>query len=285
LHPGLLATIPGNPVRSCLGLLVGGLLAGVISGGCAESASFFRSTPAYYPTAQQNYEYALKELKAGNYLTAQQYFQHVRTAFGFSKWATLAELGNADCDVGRERYTEAIDEYKQFIKAHPAHERVNDGYAAFKIGEAYHKQIPSDWFLAPPSYEKDQGPVLDALRELNAFIEQYGDSSYAPKARQLIADCVKRLADHELYVANFYLARDKPYAAIGRLEALLKSYPGAQREPETLLLLGKTYLKMERHDDARRTFVKLATEHPDDYRSEKARLFVQFIDKRFPSTR
>jgi outer membrane protein assembly factor BamD len=249
--------------------------------GCAESASFFRSTPAFYPTAEKNYEYALKELKSGNYVTAQSYFQHVRTTFGFSKWATLAELGNADCDVGRERYTEAIDEYKQFVKAHPTHERVQDGYAAFKIGEAYHKQIPSDWFLSPPSYEKDQGPVIDALRELTTFVEQFGDSPYAANARKLIADCVKRLADHEMYVANFYLKRDKPYAAIGRLESLLKQYPGAQREPETLLLLGRTYLKMEKPEDARRTFVKLATEHPDDYRAEKARRFVVFIDRRF----
>ena len=247
-----------------------------------SAANFFRGTPTFFPTAQQNYEYGLKELKANNWLTAIQYFQNVKTTFGFSKWATLAELGIADANVGREKYTEAIDGYKQFIKAHPGHERVQDGYAAFKIGEAYHKQIPTDWFVTPPSYEKDQGPVLDALRELNNFADQYGDSPYAPKARQLIGDCVRRLADHELYVARFYLDRNKPYAAIGRLEGLLKDYPGAQKEPETLMLLGRTYLKMDKPDKAREVFVKLASDHPDDYRAGKAKLYIEYIDKRKP---
>jgi outer membrane protein assembly factor BamD len=93
---------------------------------------------------------------------------------------------------------------------------------------------------------------------------------------------VRRLADHELYVARFYLDRNKPYAAIGRLEGLLKDYPGAQKEPETLMLLGRTYLKMEKADKAREVFVKLASDHPDDYRAGKAKLYIEYIDKRKP---
>jgi outer membrane protein assembly factor BamD len=244
-------------------------------------SNFLKSTPSFFATAAQNYDYGVKELKSGNWLTAIQYFQHVKSSFGFSKWATLAELGIADANIGREKYTEGIDGYKQFIKAHPSHERVQDGYVGFKVGEAYHKQIPSDWFLVPPSYEKDQGPVHDALRELQAFVETSADSPYAPKARDLIGDCIRRLAEHELYVARFYLDRNKPYAAIGRLEGLVHDYPGAKREPETLLLLGQTYLKMEKPADARTTFEKLAKDHPNDFRAEKAKLYIQFIDRRY----
>jgi len=255
----------------------------VLGGGaCSETTSVFRTTPTFFATAEQNYNQGLKEMKAGNWLTAQQYFQQIKTNFAFSRWATLAELGIGDCEMGREKYTEAIDDYKAFIRAHPSHERVQDGYAAFKIGEAFHKQIPSDWFIVPPSYEKDQGPVLEALRELGAFKDQYADSAYKEKAQKYYDDCVRRLADHELYVANFYLKLGKPYSAIGRLEGVVKNYPGARREPETLLLLGRTYLKMDKPSEARAAFVKLATEHAGDYRAEKARLYVKFIDQRFP---
>lgn len=257
------------------------LAALVACGGCEGQSNFLKSVPTYYPTAQQNYDYGLKELKAGNWLSAIQYFNHIKNAFGFSKWATLAELGIADANLGRDKYTEAIDGYKTFIKAHPSHERVLDGYAAFKIGEAYYKQIPSDWFLAPPSYEKDQGPVLDALRELTAFADQYGDSPYAAESRRLIGECIRKLTDHELYVARFYLDNNKPYSAIGRLEGVIKDFPASQREPEIMLLLGKTYLKMEKPTEARATFVKLSTQHPDDFRAEKAKLYIQFIDKRY----
>jgi outer membrane protein assembly factor BamD len=216
-------------------------------------------------------------------MSAEQYFRHVKATFGFSKWATLSELGIADCDFGREKYIEAIDGYKSFIKQHPGHERVQDGYAAFKIGQAYYKQIPSDFFIMPPSYEKDQGPVSDALRELQVFADQYGDSPYAPEARRMIGDCVKRLTDHELYVARFYLDNKKPYAAIGRLEAVIKEFPGAQREPEIMLLLGKTYLQMEKPEPARLIFERLVAQHPDDYRAQKARLYLQFIARRYSS--
>ncbi len=260
-------------------LAVAALLA-VTLGACAEGgATFLRNTPLFYPTAQRNYDQGQKELKSGNWMAAIQYFQHIRNNFGFSKLATLAELGIADANLGRERYTEAIDGYKDFIKAHPGHERTQDGYAAFKIGECYHAQIPGDFFIMPPSYEKDQGPILDALRELQNFVEQYADSPYVEKAKKFIAECIGRLADHELYVARFYLDLDKPYAAIGRLEGVLRDYPGAQREPECLLLLGKTYLAMKKNERAREIFLKLTVDHASDFRAERARRYIEFIDK------
>ena len=249
---------------------------------CAgEANSFLNAQPNYYPTAQANYEHGIKELKEKNWQTAEYFFKHVRSTFGFSKWATLSELGIADCDFGREKYTEAVDGYKNFIKAHPGNDRVVDGYAAFRIGQSYYKEIPSDWFVLPPAYEKDQGPVLDALRELSGFIETNSESAYVPEAKKLVSDCIKRLTDHELYVADFYLRANHPYAAIGRLEGVIKDYPSSQREPEIMLLLGKTYLKMEKPVEARATFAKLASTHPDDFRAEKARLYIQFIDKRY----
>lgn len=249
---------------------------------CSETAqNFFKTTPTFMPTAQENYAKGLRELKDKNWAMASQYFRHVRATFGFSKWATLSELGMADCDYGGDHFTEAIDEYKNFIKIHPGNERVQDGYAAFRIGAAYFKQIPTDWFVVPPSYEKDQGPVNDALRELTAFVDQYGDSAYAAESRKMIGNCVKRLTDHELYVAQFYLDANQPVSAIGRLEGIVRNYPFSQREPEIMLLLGKTYLKMKKPAEARATFVRLATQHADDYRAEKAKLYIQFIDKRY----
>jgi outer membrane protein assembly factor BamD len=269
--------------RACALLSVLALAAALTA--CSDTSSVFRTTPNFFPTAERNYNAGLKEQKAGNWLTAQQYYQQVKNAFAFSRWATLAELGIADCEMGREKYAEAVDDYKAFIRAHPSHERVQDGYVAYKIAEAYHKQIPTDWFLMPPSYEKDQSPVIDAQRELLAFHEQYADSPYKEKAQKLLDDCVRRLANHELYVANFYLKLDKPYAAINRLEGVIKMYPGAGRLPETLLMLGKTYLKLKKPAEARRAFMRLVDEHPKDKRAKKAQGYVTEIDQKFPAAK
>jgi outer membrane protein assembly factor BamD len=259
------------------------LVPAVAAAGAAGCAELTDSTKivSYSSNAKENYERGLSELKAEAWLEAIKYFTYTRSKFGFSKWATLAELGIADANFGHEKYQEAVDGYRTFIKAHPQHEQVQNGYAAFRIGQAFYKEIPTEWFLVPPAYEKDQGPVKDALRELTAFVDAYSDSPYAPKARQMMGDCTKRLASHELYVATFYLERNKPKATIGRLEGLVKEYPGSNLEPEVLLLLGRTYLKMELPGEARVTFERLVATHPNDFRARKAQLYLDYIARRW----
>jgi outer membrane protein assembly factor BamD len=258
------------------------VLSGIAASGCAElGLGESTRTINYSNTAKENYDRGLAALKSEDWLEAIKYFQFVRTKFGFSKWATLAELGIADANFGREKYQEAVDGYRVFAKSHPTHEMVQNGYAAFRIGESFYKEIPSEWFLVPPAYEKDQGPVKDAMRELSNFIEEFADSPYREKARKLVADCVKRLADHELYVADFYLGRNKPQAAVGRLEWLLKEYPNSQVEPQVLLLLGRTYMKMEKPKEARSAFERLIAAHPKDFHADKARMYLDFINKRW----
>ena len=249
--------------------------------GCALFSGGSTQGLDYSASARENYEKALAELKRENWLDAIKLFDYTKAKFGFSKWATLAELGVADANFGRQKYADAIDGYRSFIKNHPTHEKVQDGYAEFRIGEAYYKQIPSEWFLVPAAYEKDQGPVRDALRELHGFVLQYRDSPYVGTARKYETDCLRRLADHELYVAGFYLRRKKPLAAIGRLQGLARDYPNSKLEPEALLMLGKTYLLMEKPDEARRAFSQLVSKHPDDYHAQKAKLYLANLDERF----
>jgi hypothetical protein len=38
---------------------------------------------------------------------------------------------------------------------------------------------------------------------------------------------------------------------------------------------------MDKPTEARATFVKLSTLHPEDFRAEKAKLYIQFIDKKY----
>ena len=65
----------------------------------------------------------------------------------------------ADTQFERGNYNEAIDSYKSFARLHPTHEKVEDGYVAFRICECYFKDMPDDVWILPPSYEKDQSAV------------------------------------------------------------------------------------------------------------------------------
>jgi outer membrane protein assembly factor BamD len=264
--------------------MVGALLAALalapVIVGCASSDE--SSKPLTYSlTAKQNYDKGLAELKDENYTEAIRYFSFVKQKFPFSKYAVLAELALADTQFDRGNYQEAIDSFKNFTRLHPTHEKVEDGYVAFKICECYVKDMPDDWFLVPPAYEKDQSAVRDAYRELSDFLDKYPDSKYVPEGKKRWREVVARLLEHEVYVARFYLDRGYPKAAILRIEGALRRYPESGREAELLLVLGQTHLEMGNPASARATFERVVKEYGSATQAKRAELYLEFIRDRF----
>src|SRR5262249_46025490 len=136
-------------------------------------------------SASENYDRGMKKLEDEEYLEASKYFAFVKARFPYSKFAVLSELRLADTDFGGGAYLQAIDGYKLFIKFHPTHEMVANGYASYKIGEAYYRMLPDDWLFVPPSYEKDQSETVDAERELRTYLKTYPNSAYTAKAKEM----------------------------------------------------------------------------------------------------
>ena len=230
-------------------------------------------------TAQQNYEKGLADLKDENYAEALRYFTYVKQKFPFSKYAALAELAAADTEFERGSYQEAIDAYKSFLRLHPKHEKVAEGYVSFRIAEAHVKQMPDDWFLIPPSYEKDQSVVLDALRELNNLVDRFPNSKYLKPAGEYRRTVLRRLIDHEVFVARFYLDRGHPKGAILRIKEALRRYPDSGRDAELLLTLGETQLEMGQPATAKQTFLRITPENASTVEVKRAELFLEFIKR------
>jgi outer membrane protein assembly factor BamD len=249
-------------------VLVFGVL-GALAFACGSSDSGEHAV-SYAITAKSNYEKGLAELKDENWPEAQKYFTFVKQKFPFSKYAVLAELRLADTQFERGHYLEAIDQYKLFGRSHPTHELVDDGYVGFKICESYYKQIPEDFFLLPPAYEKDQSPTRDALREIDLFLEKWPKSKYIDKARKYRELAVRSLAASEFYVARFYFDHGKYRAATWRLETLMKQYSGTTLDADALLLLGNSYQKLKEPERARRAFTRLVQEHPKAQQAHEA---------------
>jgi len=224
----------------------------------------------YSVSAQKNYEKGLKELDSKNWVGAAKYFGFIKSRFPYSKYAVLAELRLADAEYGAEQYLEAIDSYRLFIKFHPTHEMVANGYATYRIGEAYYSQLPGDFWLFPPSFEKDQSSTEDAANELKTFLEKYPDSPYRAKSKEILVKVGKRLADHEWYVARYYWDRNKPMGTVIRLRRLLERYRGVGYDEEALWLLGRAYVAVSMPDRARNVWQELLTKHPKSDRAGDA---------------
>lgn len=228
--------------------------------GCASLDS--TGEPSYADDSEVNFTRGQKALDDGRHLEALKYFEHVRYKFPYSSHAALADLAVGDTYFSQEKYLEAIDAYRNFLKLRPNHPRSD--YAEFRVALSHYKDIPSDFFIFPPSSEKDQTAVRKALETFGLFVERYPSSEHTAEAKRLHQDVRLRLARHELYVADFYLHRERWRAAVGRLDHLLEKYPGTEVEGEALFKLAGAHLKLGDKEKARDALERLIRDLPND---------------------
>lgn len=241
----------------------------LLLGACGSTQSNGRVD--YSVTAQQNYVKGEKELKSKDWVAAAKYFAFIKARFPYSRYAVLAELRLADAEFGAGHYLQAIDGFKMFIKFHPTHDMVLNGYAPFRIGSAYFKMLPGDWWLLPPSYEKDQSATADAHRQLATFTKKYPKSPYHDKAVDRLTAINHRLARHEMYVARFYWKKGKPMGTVLRLRKLLKNHRGTKLDPQAMYLLGQAYVRVKMPERAKEVWGELVQSFPKHKEAKQAR--------------
>jgi len=216
------------------------LLAAACKGG--GFGTFFggdSAEPNYADDAEENLKLGQESLDSKNYVEAQKYFDYVKSKYPYLEAATTAELKLGDVDFEREKYVEARDRYVNFVKLHPTHPKLD--YAAYRAALTHYKDMPSDFFILPPSVEKDQGEVRAASVALADFIRNHPASEYQEEAKKTLDDVRRRLAKHELYVAGFYKRRERWHAVVGRLNVVARDYGGLGYEEKVYFGLHDAY--------------------------------------------
>ncbi|MBN1960405.1 MAG: outer membrane protein assembly factor BamD [Deltaproteobacteria bacterium] len=224
-------------------------------------------------TAEFFYKKANKDLKDGMYPEALAGFAEVKAKYPYSKYAILADLRIADTHYARGKFIEAIDAYKQFIKMHPAHPEIP--YCRWRIAEAHVKQAPEEWWFMPPVAEKDQADIQNAIAAYQELIDSHAASEYVKKAQKKIITCRRRLANHELYVANFYWNNEKWRAAAARAEGLVQNYQDVGLEAQALLLAALARKNAKEPELARNDAQKLVEKFPNSNEAQTGRILLQ----------
>lgn len=219
-------------------------------------------------TAEDDYQAGVDLLKDEAFPEAEKFFRNVKTKYPFSKYAALADLRLADLKFDQKAFAEAAAAYDEFIRLHPTHEEVD--YAEFRMAVAHYEGAPGEFVFFPPSFEKDQRQVEQAMLALKGFLVKRPDSKYAADAKKLLEITRNRLAAHEWYVAEFYFKRKKWAGAAGRYENLVEKYPGTKQEPEALLKLAESCVKLDEKHRARTALQKFIVSHPEDPRRPQA---------------
>jgi outer membrane protein assembly factor BamD len=227
---------------------------------------------AYGADADANMKLGEEAMESENYPEAARYFEYVRTKYPFLEAAKTAELRLADADFARDRFVEARDRYQNFVRLHPTHPRVD--YAAYRAALTHYKDIPSDLFILPPASEKDQQEVRSALNAMRDFVRGYPDSKHVPDAEKALAQVKMRLADHELYVADFYRRRGRWRAVAGRLATVAKSYAGTDYDERVYFGLYEAYRKLDDEPRAREALQAYLALHPNDRGARRAKALL-----------
>jgi len=233
-------------------------------------------TGAEASNAAKAYEKGMQEKKDQNPMEATRFFEYVRNNFPYSQYASLSQLAIADMAFERDDWSVAATQYQDFVKSHPSHPQAD--YAAFRAGQAYFNDRPSTVFLLPPSYEKDQAPLRQALEALNRFVSAYPKSEYMPKARAMIADCRELLAAHERYVAEFYWKREQWRGAAGRFMTLADTYGdlrGGTVRGESLWRAAQAYGNAKDPARERKALQRLVQEAPQNAHRKDAEALLQ----------
>ena len=213
--------------------------------------------------AGRAYEKGLQEMKDHNYLEAIKFFELVRQNYPYSQFSALSDLALADMAFERDDFASAANAYQDFVKSHPSHAKAD--YAAFRVGLSHYQDKSSDWFLLPPSYEKDQGPIRQALDAFNRFVNLYPKSEHVTRAKDLINDCRERLAAHDRYVAGFYIKRGAWKGAAARLLSVADNYgdlDNGKLRVDSLWRAAIAYQNAKDEQNFRKTAERLVQEAP-----------------------
>src|SRR5262249_40177344 len=94
------------------------------------------------------------------------------------------------------------------------------------------------------------------------FLDKYPDSPYRDKAKDILKQVNKRLAQHEWYVARYYWEHDKPTGTVFRLRRLLERYRGVGYDEEALWLLRRACAAAAMPERARPPWNELVGKFP-----------------------
>jgi outer membrane protein assembly factor BamD len=216
------------------------------------------------------YKQGLASFNKRLYKNSLEKFNELKSTFPDSPpYTILAELKIADSHFHNKDYVEAIAAYEEFKKIHPSHEEIP--YVQYQIGMAYFNQMLT--------LDRDQTPTIKALSSFEYLIANSPPGLFTEKGKEKIGICMKRLADHEFYIGNFYYKKEKYQAAAARFEGLLGKYPKIQGEDQTLFLLAKSYVELGQWEKAGARLNQLINEHGKSPYTKEAKALLDEVGK------
>ncbi len=181
-----------------------------------------------------SYKEGLKLLEDKFPLEAAKKFSEAELLYPQSKWAPRSSLMSAYSYYYGSYYEDSIEELKRFINIYPNHERLS--YAYYLLAMSYYEQIADE--------KKDLGSIIDAKQNFQFIMDNYPNSDFALDAEYKLELIQEILASKEMYLAKYYIEREKWIPAINRYKNVIKEYDTSIYVEEALHRLVEIHYKI-----------------------------------------
>jgi len=188
-------------------------------------------TPAPTPILPPDELYKTGETELNNrrYEEARQNFRKIVERHPNSSYAPKARFYIGEAFYREAEFDKAVKEFEGFLAFFPRHEIAD--LVQYRLAMSYYDQMKP--------VEQDQALTQRALDQFKKLVKEYPQSRYATDGLAKIDKCRERIAQKEVWVANYYFTQGNPSSARQRLELVLKDYSRTAVIPETLYLLAE----------------------------------------------
>lgn len=212
------------------------------------------------------YNRAQTLMDAKDYSQAARQFQEVERQHPYSSWATRAQLMAGYAQYQAMNYDAAKSALDQFIQLHPG----NDD-----IAYAYYLRALCDYERIA-DVRRDQGYAQNALKELEAVVRRFPETSYAKDAVLKLSLINDHLAGAEMEIGRNYVKQKLYNAAIGRFRTVVEKHQTTSHVPEALHRLVECYLTLGIQKEAQATAAVLGHNFPgSDWYQDSYNLLVK----------
>jgi outer membrane protein assembly factor BamD len=179
-------------------------------------------------------------------------YQEVRSKFPYSSQALEAELAVADVYFKQESYPEAQVSYQTFRDLHPKHP---------KIAYVYYRYAMSLYMQMPDTIDRDLSIAPETILAFSDTIKKFPDSEYVKEAEEKKSELIKKMAQKEIYIGDFYFKRKIFESALPRYEYVLQQYSGIGFDEKALIRAAYSAYKIGDPTKARK-YKSQVTENP-----------------------
>ena len=188
------------------------------------------------------YNEGLEELEKNDVIYAARKFNEAELLYPQSVWAPRAALMAAYAYFSQLYYDDTIVELEKFLQKYKNHPRRD--YAYYLLALSHYNLIIDE--------TKDLEEILKAKKYFKIIIKNYPNTEFAIDSEFKLELIEEILASKEMYLARYYVDREKWIPAINRFKTVINDYETTIYVEEALHRLVELHYKLGLVDESKK---------------------------------